>query len=144
MIYSRRLACPVFFEYGVVACGRSIDGGKGSRGIGLRASVLLVLGAFRSAFLAVSSVDATAASQGTLSLRRRFGRGDFIPLVNVEGASTRLFWSCFGGGNAPSHGRHQMGVNSGVQWDNGHLSLSQRIISAQPAGRRSPHTEASR
>jgi hypothetical protein len=81
----------------------------------LRASVLLVLGAFRSAFLAVSSVDATAASQGTLSLRRRFGRGDFIPLVNVEGASTRLFWSCFGGGNAPSHGRHQMGVNSGVQ-----------------------------
>jgi hypothetical protein len=23
----------------------------------------------------------------------------------------------FGGGNAPSHGRHQMGVNSGLQWD---------------------------
>ena len=26
----------------------------------------------------------------------------------------------FGGGNAPSHGRHQMGVNSGVQWDKVH------------------------
>jgi hypothetical protein len=71
------------------------------------------MGAFRSAFLAASSIDATTASQGTLSLRRRFGRGDFIPLLNVEGASTRLFWW----GNAPSHGRHQMGVNSGVQWD---------------------------
>jgi hypothetical protein len=70
---------------------RSSDGGKGSRGIGLSASVLLVLGAFRSAFLAASSVGVTAASQGTLSLRRRFGRGDFIALVDAEGVSTRLF-----------------------------------------------------
>ena len=50
------------------------------------------MGAFRSVFLAAPSVCATAASQGTLFLRRRFGRGDFIHLVNVEGASTRLFW----------------------------------------------------
>ena len=56
----------------------------------MRASVLLVLDAFRSAFLAASSVGATAASQGTLSLRRRFGRGDFIPLVDVERVSTRV------------------------------------------------------
>jgi hypothetical protein len=90
--------------------GRSIDEGKGSRGIGLRASVLLVLGAFRSAFLAAPSVGVTAASQGTFSLRRRFGRGDFILL---EGACTRLFGVVLVG-NAPSH---QMGANSGVQWD---------------------------
>jgi hypothetical protein len=51
----------------------------------LSASVLLVLGAFRSAFLAAPSVGVTAASQGTLSLCRRFGRGDFMALVDVEG-----------------------------------------------------------
>jgi hypothetical protein len=51
----------------------------------LSASVLLVLGAFRSAFLAAPSVGVIAASQGTLSLRRRFGRGDFMALVDVEG-----------------------------------------------------------
>jgi hypothetical protein len=61
------------------------------------------MGTFRSVFLAAPS--ATAASQDTLSLRRRFGRGDFIHLVNVEGIY------------APNHGRHQMGPNSGVQWD---------------------------
>jgi hypothetical protein len=51
----------------------------------LNASVLLVLSAFHSAFLAAPSVGVTAASQGTLSLRRRFGRGDFMALVDVEG-----------------------------------------------------------
>jgi hypothetical protein len=71
--------------------GRSID-----EGIGLRASVLLVLGAFRSAFLAAPSVGVTAASQGTFSLRRRFGRGDFILLAEMRKVHVRdfseLFW----------------------------------------------------
>ena len=44
---------------------------------------MLVQGAFRSAFLAASSVEVTAASQGTLSLRGRFGRGDFTSPVGM-------------------------------------------------------------
>jgi hypothetical protein len=46
-----------------------------------------------SLFIPVSSVEATAAFRGTLSLRRPFGRGDFISLVVMGGATTR---SCFG------------------------------------------------
>jgi hypothetical protein len=74
--------------------------------MGLRASVLLILGAFLSAFLVVSSVSVTVASQGTLSLRRRFGRGDFIFLVEMRRGQYAIFWSCFGGERAkPPKGR---------------------------------------
>jgi hypothetical protein len=39
--------------------------------------------AFRSTFLVASSVEVTAASQDPLSLCRRFGRGDFMSLVEM-------------------------------------------------------------
>ena len=46
-----------------------------------------------------------------------------MALVDVEGV---FYATVLVGGSAPSHGRHQMGVNSGVQWDSSHVRPGRR------------------